>query len=401
MYWFSVFIVAVFAIAAEFLFNKNWIKIAIIGAVSLLVTIAIVSIDYYSQVTDTEVWSGTVVDWKHEEEWDEWHPPVESCSTDSKGNRSCTTTPGYWEHHPAENHIKTSDNGWMSVKKSPDGEKKFNDSWPNDVGPLKEYWPEGTPSASTHKYINKVNASYSIYRHPDIDLDKYTNLPEYPVKVTNLINVDRIVGDVPNKEKALELLAKENSRLNAFVENKETGKKESWKQVNMIFVNLGSDKTEDYGFALQDYWQGGNKNDFVVSFSMNDDGTINWVYPFSWSESELLKIQVRDYFLDLDKITDFTKIVDDTSLFVEKGFERKQFADFNYLRIQTTKGSQIGIWVFNILLVITSIVLGFLEKNGTIDFNRSSYRRNSNFNSAFIHTGLNKSRNRSRNFRRF
>jgi len=54
----------------------------------------------------------------------------------------------------------------------------------------------------------------------------------------------------------------------------------SWKQVNLIFVNVGADKPIEYGYALQDYWEGGNKNDFIVSFSMNSDGKLNWVYPF-------------------------------------------------------------------------------------------------------------------------
>lgn len=363
MYWFSVFVLAFFALLIELFISKNVIKFFAFGVASIIITGLIVIIDYQAQVTDYELWSGTVIDWEHVEEWDEWIPPVTSCTTNDKGQQSCTTTPGYWVHHDAENHIKTSDKGWIYVNKSPDG-KKFNDSWPNNDSVLKEYWPEGTPTASKHRYVNKVNASYSIYKHSDIDLDKYPNLPKYPLDIYNYIEVDRIIGEVPNKKEANHLLSKENSRLNKMIVNQETGKKESWKQVNMIFVNLGPDKTEDYGFALQDSWQGGNKNDYVVSFSMNEDGTINWVYPFSWSESELLKINTRNYFLELDKIDDFSIVVNDVSKMVEEGFERKSFSDFNYLRIKPTGFSQGFIWTINILLLIGTLVLGVMERNG-------------------------------------
>ncbi|MCP1184938.1 hypothetical protein [Paenibacillus sp. 1781tsa1] len=321
-----------------------------LGAVlaSFIFTPLFVFIDYSSQTTATEVWSGRVIGWEHNEEWDEWHQPVTSCSN----NNVCSTTPGYWEHHDATNYIKTTDNGRVQVHVSPDG-RKLNDKWPNTTEELKVLWPYNTPTASTHTYENKVQASYSIFKHDDIDLDKFPNLPDYPEAMRDYIYVDRILGDVRDKDKALTVLAEVNSELNRPVPNPEKpGKTMSWKQVNIIFVNVGTNTDPSYGFALQDKWEGGNKNDFVIAFSTNEDNKAIWSYPFSWSEVELLKLDVRDYMLNQNNLNDFTAVVHDVGDLVADKFVRKQFADFNYLQIDTSKGAWIFIWIVNSLIFI-------------------------------------------------
>ena len=331
--------------------------------ISLSITFTVIAVDYSIRTTDIEVWSGEVVDWYHKEEWDEWHPEECTTSTDSEGVSTTYCIPGYWEHHYAENKIKTSDNGWFYVYESPDG-KKFNDSWPNDDSVLKQYWPEGTPSASLHTYKNKVQASYSIYKHKEINLNDYEGLPDYPLQVKNYINIDRIIGYVPNKEEALKTLAQANTNLNVFIPDPENpGKTKSWKQVNLIFVNVGENKTRDWGYALPDYWEGGNKNDFVVSFSMNSEGYVSWVYAFSWSEVEILKLEVQDYITNLGKIEDFVPIVKKVEQLVGEKFERKQFVDFEYLSINPSDTAMWIVWILNIIVLI--VFIGYIENEKT------------------------------------
>lgn len=333
-------------IVCIFVFNLQ-IKHAIVSLICGLVVLSIiVFIDQAAQTTDTEVWSGTVTDWSHKEEYDE-----KVYEKDEDGN----ITGYHYVHHDAENSIKTSDGGWISVSKSPDG-KKLNDHWPNHKSELKELWPEGTPTASTHTCVNKVQASYSIYKHKEIDLKQYKDLPKYPKKTYDYIYIDRVVGDFPNELNARRLLDKWNTELNKFIPDPEKpGKKRSWKQVNIIFVNVGPGKPVEYGYALQDYWEGGNKNDFVVSMSLEKDGTVNWVYPFSWSEVEILKIEVRDYFIDQKVITDLSPCVDKVSQMVADKFVRKQFADYNYLNIEISTTAIVIAWIF--FIIASAIVI--------------------------------------------
>lgn len=361
MYWLPIILVGLILLALEIKKTRNYLRVFIITIIATLLTGLTVFVDFSIKTSDVEVWSGQVVDWSHEEEYDEWHPEVCTTTTDNNGKTSTSCTPGYWEHHYAENYIKTSDNGWISVNLSPDG-KIFDDNWPNNDLPLQQYWPLGTATASTHSYTNKVQASYSIYKHKDIDVKDFPDLPKYPSKVKDYVYIDRIVGEVPNKEEAISRLAAWNTELNKFIPDPEKpGKMRSWKQVNVIFVNVGINKPQDYGFALQDKWEGGNKNDFVVAFSLDENNDVIWTYPFSWSESEILKIEVRDYMNSLKSITDFVPVVDTVSEMVAEKFERKQFADFNYLQIEVSTISIILIWIMAAGAIFVGFRLSYLE----------------------------------------
>lgn len=350
--WLIPFIVLILGLLIWEIISKTrrWLYSLILLGIGIILSLSIVFSDQAIQSTDTEVWSGKVVNWEHKEEWNEWHPPITHCTT-SNGHKSCSTTPGYWEHHYAKNYIETTDNGWIEVDKLPNG-KKMDDHYPNHTYELKKYWKYGTPTASKHLYTNKVQASYSIFKHKNIDLDDYKDLPNYPDKVHNDMFIDRIVGYVPNKHKSEKELDKWNTELNKKIPDPHhKGKTMSWKQVNIIFVNVGANKPEDYGFALQDKWEGGNKNDFVVAFSMNKDGKINWVYPFSWSEVDILKLDVKDYMMGLGKVKDFKPVVDRVSKEVADKFVRKQFKDFNYLHIEMSLPAQIILWIVVLLLI--------------------------------------------------
>lgn len=340
------FVIAVIvSFAFEYFKGTNFWRGTIVSAMVLVFTFSVVVIDYLVQTYDTEVWSGTVINWYHKDAYDEWHPESCTTTTDRHGNSTTSCTPGYWEHHNAVNKIKTTDNGWMKVTYSPDG-YLFNDDWPASASELKQMWPPGTPSASVHRYENKVQASYSLYKIDGIDEKDFPDLPKYPNAVTSFITINRIVGDVPNKEKANQVLNQKNSELNKFIPDPERpGKKRSWKQVNIIFVNVGENKDENYGYALQNAWKNGNKNDFIVSFSMNRNGKLNWVHVFSWSEVEILKMEVRDYLMNKGKVTDFVPVVKKVSKMVAEKFERKQFADFSYLKVEVSEIAQIIIWI--------------------------------------------------------
>ncbi|NRF89927.1 hypothetical protein HQN89_02595 [Paenibacillus frigoriresistens] len=197
-----------------------------------------------------------------------------------------------------------------------------------------------------------MKGSYNLFKHSEIDPKDYPSLPSYPGYVTDYIKVDRIVGHVPNQDNALDALAAWNSRLNKDVPDPDhPGKTKSWKQVNLIFINVGVDKQVEYGYALQDKWQNGNKNDFVVSFSPAPDGSMKWTYVFSWSEVDILKLEVQDYMREQSLGKDFILIIDHVAQMVADKFERKQFAEFDYLQYELSHISTIIIWVLELLLL--------------------------------------------------
>lgn len=330
------------------------IKALFIVMLITFINIGIVAIDYSSQTNCNEIWSGKIISIEHKEEWDEWIP--EEGHTDDKGVYHVDEE-AHWEHHNAKNYITTSDNGNISVNQSLDG-KHFSDSFVNSNKELAKYYPIGMPTASIHVYENKVQASYSIYKNREINLKDYEGkLPNYPNKNNNRYSIDRFIGNIHNKDKVLNEIDNLNSNLNNFNNPNNKNKQKSYKQVNVIFVNMG-DVPEDYGFALQDYWKNGNKNDFIICFGSKNNKII-WCNVFSWSEVEILKLEVRDYILDQANLNDFIPTIKDTGKIIEDKFIRKQFKDFSYLNIETTNFSK-GLIIF--LTIVGSIcILSYKE----------------------------------------
>lgn len=343
-------IVVICAGVSIFLLHKDFQFVIICSVVCIVANIVIAVSDYTMLITDEEIYSGKIISVEHNEEYDQWHPPRTETytTTDSKGNTVTETRiiEGYWEHHYATNYIKTTDNGTIQVYKIPSG-KKLTDSFVNSTKELEEYYPIGSPTASIHKYKNKVQASSSIYKNTEVDVENYPNLPEYPSVITSDYTITRLIGDVPNKNQAIRRLNEINTQLNDTDNPNNTSKVKAYKQCNLIFVNMG-DVTQDNAFALQNQWKNGNKNDFIISFGMKDN-KITWCYPFSWTEIESLKSDIKYYMMDLEEITDFVSVIEDISAMVESKFERKEFADFEYLQIELSTFAKVAMIILTII----------------------------------------------------
>ena len=335
-------------------------KILLCGLILLGAMSMVVYTDYRAQTDDTEIWSGKIVNVEHAEEWDEWHPPRTETytETDSKGKTVTKTRviAGYWEHHNATNYIETTDEGSIRVDKVPDG-RRLNDDFVNSTKELEGFYPVGSPTASLHTYENKLRASYSIFKHKDIDLDEYSGLPEYPSEVTSRYSVNRLIGKFKDSDKLNLHLDNVNTRLNDTNNPNNKEKVKSYKQVNLMFVNLG-DKPEDYGWALQDYWKNGAKNDFVVTFGTDKSGKITWSHVFSWTDVEILKTDVREYMIGKN-VKDFKPVIDGVADLVEKKFDRKQFAEFDYIQVDVLPSGRNIIFV---LVLVACVAYYIIDK---------------------------------------
>ena len=349
-------------------FKKKFEKIHLVVSVVFIIisSIIIQLIDYDSQTACKEVWSGEIVSVDHTEEWDEYIPPYDEVKTetyvDSKGKTHTKTYTvhhdGYLEHHSAKNYIKTSDEGTFSVTSGINketGEKcDFNDTFPNNNNDLEKFYPIGEPTASVHEYTNKVQASESIYNPNKINIKDYPDLEnyKYPINQYNKCKINRAIN---LDDDVRDYLDKINSNLNNTDNPNNTDEKKSYKQVNIILVNM-EDKSKDYGYALQSYWKGGNKNDLVITFSRNDDGTFNWIYPFTWCENSALIYNITQYCMDDANIKDkdYIEILDYISDQVEENYTRKEMKDFDYLVIEVRLVSKI---IMIILVIMVLVIL--------------------------------------------
>lgn len=332
------------------------IESSLIGAIALIILYGIIiGINYSNKTASIEIWSGEIIKVEHKEEWDEWIPPRTETYTKTDSNGKTVTytktIPGYWKHHYATNHITTTDNGRFEVYKTPDG-RKLNDRFVNSTKELEEHFPIGSATASTHIYTNKIKSSYSIFKNKEINLNDYPDLFEYPQEYTSYYSINRLLGEFKDKERKSKLLDKVNSDLNNTTNPNNKEKIKGYKQVNLILVNFG-DKSEDYGYALQDFWQNGAKNDVVVTFGTDKNGKPTWSYVFSWSEVEILKTDIRELILSVEDINkEYDKTLESISKLIEEKFVRREFAEFDYIQIELSTFSKIML-----ILVFIGIII--------------------------------------------
>ncbi len=100
------------------------------------------------------------------------------------------------------------------------------------------------------------------------------------------------------------------------------------------------------------YWQGGNKNEFVVCLGMSDHLKVEWCRAFSWMDSPELEVRLRQWFTENDQFNmqEYSQwLLTNVPLY----WKRKHFSDFNYIRVKLGLGRQI------FLLTLALAVIGF------------------------------------------
>lgn len=364
--WFALLIPVITAIVLFKFFSH---KIAIweftIPFLATLIMILIIKFGGESaQTSDTEFLSEPASHAIYSEPWDEEVSCVHSykcnCTKDDKGNESCSTC--YEHSYDVENHEEYWEIVSVSGVRERITEAKYNSlvlRWKNKVLEDKHrdyhsidgdwlvtYWDNQAPTlecmVSEHTYENRVQASGSVFNYPEVNEEekKHYGVYEYPkihggYKQTNILGM----GDSTRStaERKMEIL------------NAKLGKS---KQVK-VFLLLFKNQTEDAAFKQECYWKGGNKNELVVCVGIDDALNIEWCKAFSFTEVSEIKINVRNYVTDLNKLH-CSKIVDYLYAEVEKSFQRKHFKEFNYLAIEPKEWQ---IWLTFILTIIINVGL--------------------------------------------
>lgn len=360
MIWFAMLIplIAIALLLWKFSYKMAPWEYAVVFFVPLLaIVISKYSIETM-QTSDDEYWGGYVLNSEYYESWDEMvpcrHPKYET-TTDSKGN---TTTrfvgyehaydvdwhPPYWVINttigtfpvPEDRFVRLTHKfgnrvfvGLHRHYYSKDGDK-YIASWKQEAEKLE-------PVTDVRSYCNKVQASKSVFNFKEVNPKDY-GLFEYP-KIDSEYKQRSIIGnggaDHIQAEKKLDYF-------NATLGGR--------KQVRM-FVLIFKNQPLQAGFDQENYWKGGNKNEFVTCIGVDDSLTIQWAHIFSWSEVEDLKIDARDQ-LEHDKPLELVKYVDWLGSNIESRFKRKSFKDFDYLSVEPPAGAVAFVYLLTIALCV-------------------------------------------------
>lgn len=283
-----------------------WWEAAILLVAPLALVVGARQFIEYVQTQDSEYWGGYALNVYYDEPWDEYIHKTCSreccCSTDTKGNRSCSTEYydcSYVDYHPAAWELKDSNGRGFNITRERFEElaarwqsRQFVEMNRNyhslDGNRYMATWSGAAetiePTATEHYYTNRVAVSDSIFRFPTVDPKTY-GLFEYP-GIYDGYKQQVVLGykgaDGVEAERKFEFI-------NAMLGRK--------KQLR-VFVLVFADKPLEAGMDQEAYWQGGNKNEFIVAVGTDAAGTVRWAYPFSWTEVDSLKIDARNYFVD-------------------------------------------------------------------------------------------------------
>lgn len=359
----ALFIAIIFIIGLIIVKRREivWWEIAIMLVIPLICVVTSKAIVEKVMTSDSEYWGGYVTAGRYEEHYNEYIEATCSycCGHDSKGN--CTSTCyydcSYVSDHPpiwtVYNNLgesfsvspqywnflvnKFGVNDWVAMHRKPhshgfiDG-NAYDTHWQGTFDSLE-------PTVSEHTYENRVIASTSIYTPKKVDPKTY-GLFEYP-EIKKPYSQQVIIGDVSD----LGDLSLPERRLEAL--NGLLGKE---KQIK-LFIVVFNNKPIQAALEQRDYWQGINKNEFVIMIGRSGSD-IQWVYPVSWQDNKQLDVDTRNYLLE-QKTLDVNvlyNLVDWIQPQIRENWHRKHFREFNYLSVEPPLWALITSYLVTLLL---------------------------------------------------
>jgi hypothetical protein len=364
------FLIPVFTLIAALIFfgrRIKWWEPLLLGAISFAVSGICAVTSENSQTRATEFLGGWVTSAEHVEPWNEW--VEKTCTrcvrTDTAGR--CVEEESYdcsycSEHSDSYDYETTVGSGFFNSEEVWNNAsvvfgKQFVDlnrhsecSWPKNGNKWVATWNGDSakmiPFFKKHGYENRVQAVPTLFSFETVDPVK-TKVFEYP-KADGLDNTSILTeANLVNQSKGNDLLNYYNGRYGA---NKQCH------AYLVVFKNRGPEA----GRSQEAYWKGGGKNELVTTVGIDNSGTIQWAYVFSWSKEKMPNIVIRDSLMRM-KTFDAYKVVELIGQEGVKKFKRREFKEFAYISIQPSNTAIAIAYIIVILLSIGWVIFKKVE----------------------------------------
>lgn len=207
-------------------------------------------------------------------------------------------------------------------------------------------WSDWVPVSTSHPYKNKIRAagSNSIFKFfvPDESAIGQYGLVDYP-GVCMHDSPAILSQDIVVPEAADAMMRAFNGRFGAE------------RQIRLYVILFDSRKHGIESAEMQRaYWQGGNKNEFVVCMGVDPaTDTVTWARAFSWADEQTCEVEAAAWLMkhrQLDWKAFFDYMVEATA-----GWKRKEFSDFDYIRVSLSLG-QI-LWTYFICAAVSAALI--------------------------------------------
>lgn len=298
----------------------------VLGITCVLITILNFGLLYY-KTFDTLILNGEVTS-KSSDRVSCEHSYSCNCTRDSKGNTSCQTC---YEHSFDMDWNVHSNVGNVTIARIDRQGLITPQRWTDVI--------IGEPFSKKDSYTNYVLGNEtSLFNYGKYKKEYLSQIPEYPIGIYDYYRANRIIQLNTNYNvKELE------SKISIML--KTIGPK---KQANVILV-LTKNPDHNFYYSVRDKWINGKKNDIVVVLGMNSE-VINWVETFSWDKNTYLAPMLKNELTALN-INDTDKIINILSNNINKYYERKPMAEYEYLN------STISLELWQILMIIVLSVI--------------------------------------------
>lgn len=353
--------------------KKERIDIAIKAAsANFVVCVLILLVGFYGSraaaTSDVEIWNGQVV--SKDRQHGEYQRSYDCrCRTETRGSgkdarteRVCDTC--YEDRYTVTWTCQTTIGNYTIEALDKSSRSVYNTPDPARFASIQP----GDPVAKRSSYTNYVQAvPESLFKPSSESLRaQFANLvPAYPDAVYDFYRLDRFLTPGHSVADA----AQWNEDISKLL--RELGPR---KQVNAIVV-VAKTSDANYEFALRDAWDGANKNDVVLVIGSETWPKIDFVRVLTWSKAEMFKIELRDSVLALNEVSR-EPVLGLLAAQINKNFERRQMAEFEYLEAEIDPPSWV-IWTVLALMLCVSGGLIFAFEHQRRQFrprHRTSFR---------------------------
>lgn len=346
-----------------------WWEFVILFAISPLVILLCKFGAETSMTTDTEYWGSYATEVRYYEDWNETVSCIHS-NTDKDGNITgydhaydVDYHSEYWQLHDSLGEQYIISEGYYNNLRKRWNNQSFHDMrrdhHTNDGDMYKSKYDRNEkhmePLSVAHRYTNKVQASTSVFNFPEVVDPSSYGLHNYP---SGDLYRPSILGNVHDKAVANRYLDIENAKMG------------SSHQVRVWFLFFKGDMS--VALEQENYWKGGNKNEFVVCIGIDKEQNVTWCKPFTWCEVDTISATVRNEIASHEGKIDTLKFAKFTVAQIKKHWVRKQFAEFNYLTVD------LPVWAFYLIWIVTLLVnigLGFFVVRNDVDEKTEARRR--------------------------
>jgi len=349
-------------IIAKRIFN-NTISYKEMGIQILFTTIIVVIIFFagrYSQTADTEIWNGQLTgkERTHGTYLKSYQCNCRTSCSGSGSSRSCSTTcqTCYKRHYTVTWSLYSSIGDYQVDHLDSTSSYVYNEPNP----PLYVNAKKGEACSKTVSYTNYVQAVPQSLFHEDANL-VYTykdKIPHYPT-VYNLYKINRVlnVGSKISLEERNLLNTKLNDSLRIL------GPK---KQANIIVI-LTNIKDTSYRYAVENGWQGGEKNDIVIFLGLEGKQII-WSDVMTWAlnrGNEMFHVEMRNGLLDIGTF-DVDKLVPFIEKTILSKYDRPHMADFKVLEDEIDPPTWVLIMAFVVQILMSVGLTFYFHRNEVI-----------------------------------